>query len=208
MDSGLSILTGGGPIVWLLAAMSLASLMLIAAKALSLRGTLGKPANRAGALELWQRGDRGGALARLQGASAPPDRLLHRAMEGVLAGNSRAGITADLEWRGQDEIAAASRHIRLLELIAMISPLLGLLGTVLGMILAFQELALADGAANAASLAGGIWQALLTTAAGLLVAIPAAVAASLFSARVDAMAQSIETAIGQLLSMADDPAKG
>ena len=89
--------------------------------------------------------------------------------------------------------------IRVLELIAMISPLLGLLGTVTGMIQSFQELELAQGAANASVLAGGIWQALLTTAAGLLVAIPAAVGASLLSGRAEAGAQAIENAVGQLM---------
>ena len=54
----------------------------------------------------------------------------------------------------------------------MIAPLLGLLGTVLGMVQSFQDLSLAQGSANASVLAGGIWLALLTTAAGLVVAIP------------------------------------
>ena len=91
-----------------------------------------------------------------------------------------------------------TRHIRLLELIAMVSPLLGLLGTVLGMIQSFQELELAAGAANASLLAGGIWQALLTTAAGLVVAIPAAVGASLLAARAEAGAQQIEDVIARI----------
>ena len=91
----------------------------------------------------------------------------------------------------------------MLELIAMISPLLGLLGTVLGMIQSFQELALAEGAANASVLAGGIWQALLTTAAGLIVAIPAAIAATLLSARVDTVAQRIEATVGRLFAIED-----
>lgn len=93
-----------------------------------------------------------------------------------------------------------SRHIRLLELIAMVAPLLGLLGTVLGMISAFQSLAAAEGAANASLLAGGIWVALLTTAAGLMVAIPAAVAAGLLAERVDRAAQMIEAAVGQFFA--------
>jgi biopolymer transport protein ExbB len=96
-----------------------------------------------------------------------------------------------------------TRHIRLLELIAMISPLLGLLGTVTGMIQSFQELAAAEGAANASVLAGGIWQALLTTAAGLLVAIPAAVAAALLSGRAEGAAAMIEQSVGELLVAAD-----
>jgi biopolymer transport protein ExbB len=80
----------------------------------------------------------------------------------------------------------------------MVSPLLGLLGTVLGMIQSFQELEIAQGWANASVLAGGIWQALLTTAAGLIVAIPAAIAAQLLAARIESAGQLIESTVGQL----------
>ena len=61
---------------------------------------------------------------------------------------------------------------RILEVIASTAPLLGLLGTVLGMIEAFQELAIAGNEINASTLSAGIWKALLTTAAGLIVAVP------------------------------------
>jgi biopolymer transport protein ExbB len=64
-------------------------------------------------------------------------------------------------------------------------------------------LALAQGAANASLLAGGIWQALLTTAAGLLVAIPAAVAATLLSEKVDRAGSKMESAVGQLMTRYD-----
>lgn len=113
----------------------------------------------------------------------------------------------ELMRRGNEELARMNSQIRILELIAMISPLLGLLGTVLGMIQSFQELEMAEGAANASVLAGGIWQALLTTAAGLLVAIPAAVGASLLSGRAERGAQLIEGAIAQLMLIADQPSK-
>jgi biopolymer transport protein ExbB len=73
------------------------------------------------------------------------------------------------------------------------------------MIQSFQELEMAQGAANASVLAGGIWQALLTTAAGLLVAIPAAVAAGLFAARIDSAAQMTESAVGRLLLIETHP---
>ncbi len=66
---------------------------------------------------------------------------------------------------------------------------------------AFQELALAEGAANASILAGGIWQALLTTAAGLVVAIPSAVAASLLGTRVERVGTAMETTVGRLMAL-------
>ena len=67
--------------------------------------------------------------------------------------------------------------LRWLTLIAVISPLLGLFGTVLGMIVAFQDISAHQGPVHPALLAGGIWQAMLTTAAGLAIALPALVAA-------------------------------
>jgi biopolymer transport protein ExbB len=202
MEQALSLLSAGGPIVWLLMVLSVVSLALIITRCLQLRGVMSGEDARAAAIALWASGDRAAALARVP-ATSPADRVLRAAMEAVNAGGRRAGIEPDLEWRGNAEITHMSRHIRLLELIAMVSPLLGLLGTVLGMISAFQSLAAAEGAANASLLAGGIWTALLTTAAGLLVAIPAAIAASLLTERVDRAAQTIEAAVGQFFA-ADD----
>ena len=167
---------------------------------LQLRGVTAGGAARAEAIETWAQGDRHAALRSMGSRNSPADRITLAAMEGLNAGRPHTAVEAGLEWRGNEEVSAMNRHIRLLELIAMISPLLGLLGTVLGMIQSFQELALAEGAANASLLAGGIWQALLTTAAGLLVAIPAAVAASLLSDRVEQAASAIESSVGQLFA--------
>ena len=72
------------------------------------------------------------------------------------------------------------------------------------MIQAFQDLEMAEGSANAALLAGGIWQALLTTAAGLVVALPAAAGAALLSARAEAATVEVEGIIGRLLAIAAD----
>jgi biopolymer transport protein ExbB len=71
------------------------------------------------------------------------------------------------------ELTFLRRGLRPLELIATIAPLVGLLGTVLGMIGAFQALQVSGSGADPSVLAGGIWEALLTTAAGMAVAIPA-----------------------------------
>ena len=197
------MLQSGGPIVWLLIVLSVFSLMLICVKTLALRGVLGGELKRAAAFEQWSGGDKTAAMRAMDPAPTPADRITLAAMEGLAANKPRPVLTGDLEWRGNAEVATMNRHIRILELIAMISPLLGLLGTVLGMIQSFQELALAEGAANASLLAAGIWQALLTTAAGLLVAIPAAIAASLLTEKVERAAGLMETAIGQLFAIED-----
>ncbi|MBR9862213.1 MAG: MotA/TolQ/ExbB proton channel family protein [Rhodobacteraceae bacterium] len=78
------------------------------------------------------------------------------------------------------ELAALRSGLRPLELIVTIAPLIGLFGTVLGMIEAFQGLETSGSQADPSVLAGSIWEALPTTAAGLAVAFPAAVALSWF----------------------------
>ena len=83
------------------------------------------------------------------------------------------------------------RYLNTLGTIAAIAPLLGLLGTVMGMIRVFAEI-MAQGTGNASALAGGISEALITTAAGLCVAIPALVMHRYFSGRIDAIVVELE----------------
>ncbi|QIE43491.1 MotA/TolQ/ExbB proton channel family protein [Meridianimarinicoccus aquatilis] len=199
----LEVMVAGGPIVMILAVLSLVSLTVIAAKVLQLSGVLAGDTIREKALAHWSQGDKTAAMAELEPGKSAVDRLLHQAMTGLRSGLPRTLLDADLEWRGNAEIAILNKNIRFLELTAMVSPLMGLLGTVLGMIQSFQELALAEGAANASLLASGIWQALLTTAVGLVVAIPAAIAATLLAARVETVANRIEASIGRLYAIED-----
>ena len=84
-----------------------------------------------------------------------------------------------------EQSARLFRKIEYLSVIGNIAPMLGLLGTVIGMILAFREVADTQGAARAADLAEGIYLALVTTVEGLIVAIPALAAFAVFRNRVD-----------------------
>ncbi len=92
------------------------------------------------------------------------------------------------------------RYLTSLGIIASISPLLGLLGTVVGMIKVFTALML-EGAGNANVLAGGISQALITTAAGLSVAIPAIMFHRFFLRRVDELVVTMEQEAVKLVEM-------
>ncbi len=83
------------------------------------------------------------------------------------------------------------RYLNTLGTIAAVAPLLGLLGTVLGMIKVFAEI-MTQGTGNASALAGGISEALITTAAGLTVAIPALVMHRYFTGRIDAIVVELE----------------
>ncbi|MEM9032190.1 MAG: MotA/TolQ/ExbB proton channel family protein, partial [Pseudomonadota bacterium] len=141
MASVGDLVSGGGPIVVILLALSIVSVALIVLKVVQLLGVTGGNDRRDRAFDLWTGGDKHAALKTIEEGGGPIDRLVRQAMAGLQAGASRQVLDDDLEWRGNAEIAAMGRHIRTLELIAMVSPLLGLLGTVLGMIRAFQELA-------------------------------------------------------------------
>ena len=92
------------------------------------------------------------------------------------------------------------RYLTSLGIIASISPLLGLLGTVVGMIKVFTALML-EGAGNANVLAGGISQALITTAAGLSVAIPALIFHRFFLRRIDELVVTMEQEAGKLVEI-------
>jgi len=94
-------------------------------------------------------------------------------------------------------LARLLRKIDYLSVIGNIAPMLGLLGTVFGMIFAFQEVADTQGAARAAELASGIYQALVTTVGGLMVAIPSLAAFAVFRNRVDALIAETAHAAGQ-----------
>lgn len=194
----LSLLVAAGPILLVLAVLSVFSVALIVVKTVQLRGVTSGTQRRNAAIEAWHSG-RGDPQAELLSGPAPADRVTLRAMERLGSGLSRGDVEAEMTRMGNEEVQVMSRHIRALEVIAIVSPLLGLLGTVLGMIGSFQQLQLAGGSANASVLAGGIWQALLTTAAGLIVAIPATLAASLLSERIDRAAHLIEDGVARLL---------
>ncbi len=200
----LSALGTGGPIIMILVILSIISITLICAKWLQLNGVNNGDKQRIEALKYWTDGDKKKSVELLIDKDSPIDRLVKFAMQSLINGTNRAVINDELTWRGNAEVLKMNKYIRIIELIAMISPLLGLLGTVLGMIQSFQELEMAEGSANASVLAGGIWQALLTTAAGLVVAIPAAVGATLLSEKVERSSQLMEGEIGRLFSIEDN----
>ncbi|TVZ39476.1 biopolymer transport protein ExbB [Alteromonadaceae bacterium 2753L.S.0a.02] len=108
--------------------------------------------------------------------------------------NSRHGrdvMKDSIEEAASQVIHEMERYLGALGTIAAIAPLLGLLGTVIGMIKVFTALNL-EGAGNAAVLAGGISEALITTAAGLCVAIPAMIAHRFYVRRVDTLVVTME----------------
>ncbi len=102
---------------------------------------------------------------------------------------------------GSKIIRQLERNLRGLAIIGNIAPLLGLLGTVTGMIRVFMKIQELGGRVDAQVLAGGIWEALITTAAGLFVAIPTLVAYHYFEGRVDNIASSMKDVATELIEL-------
>ena len=106
----------------------------------------------------------------------------------------------ECEGEAKNSLYQASKGLRTIELISHIAPLLGLLGTVLGMIEAFQRLQESGNQADPSILAGGIWEALLTTAAGMAVAIVATVSLSFFDNIIDRLRNDLEDLATQIFT--------
>jgi biopolymer transport protein ExbB len=200
MPAGLfAFIDRGGPAMWAIAALSVVTLALILWKLwrLAAGGAWGGAATER-ALAAWAAGETGTAAA-LAGRRGYRARLAAAAMAARLDGRlSEAAAREETVRIARRLLAEARGGLRPLELVVTIAPLLGLLGTVLGMIAAFQALESSGARADPAVLAGGIWEALLTTAAGMAVAIPAAAALAWFDgvvARLEADMEDVATRI-------------
>jgi len=206
----LGLLQDGGPVLAILLVVSILAATLVVLKLLQL-GRLRVGARRFidAAFEDWRAGRVGGALARLDATPNPIAPVLAVAMRGL--GRADAVATERLREEVLREAAGQqqrlSRYLRGLDAIATLAPLLGLLGTVLGMIEAFRELEAAGGRADPALLAGGIWEALLTTAAGLAIAIPSAAAGHWLEGIAEQVRHDTEDAVTRLFTGSFSPSE-
>lgn len=141
------------------------------------------------------------AVELCQRTPMPLARLLLVALRQV--GASRNHIKTLVEEVSGREIAALERYLGLLGTIATITPLLGLLGTVLGMIRAFTVIA-TEGVGTPATLGGGISEALITTAAGLSVAVPVILLHKYLSSRVERLTLDLEEYSMQVVDLVGD----
>ena len=143
------------------------------------------------------------ALQECAGTSGPVARVLHAMI--LKHGSPRAELRDIGQEAGQLEVPRLERNIALLGTIAYATPLVGLLGTILGLLTAFQQISAHGGYATAAEIASGVYESLLTSAAALSVAIPAFVAHSYISARVNDVLHDIERAAIETLEILCGP---
>lgn len=179
-DTLTDMLALGGPVVALLALVSVLTLSLVFYKLWQYRAAgVGRHRHLARAIAAWDRRDRDAAAAALGDSQSYLVPVIALAMQAP----QDADLAARAEAEAETRFARLERGLGALDMVAQLAPLLGLFGTVLGMIEAFQSLQAGGASVDPSLLAGGIWVALLTTAVGLAVAIPTAMILSWLESR-------------------------
>lgn len=136
------------------------------------------------------------ALEACRNSDAPAARILFAGLERHNEGTER--VMKAIENQGLIELSKLEKGLVVLATLTNVAPLLGFLGTVVGMIIAFQSIELA-GEVEATLVAGGIKVALLTTAAGLVIAIPVSIAHNYFVSRIDALVLDMEESAQKMI---------
>ncbi len=198
-DQALDFLQTGGPVVWILLGFSVIALSILLIKLWQL--LVLQPERTSDidpALALYQQGNTADALARLK-SHRPVSALVYAAIK-LQSELKPELVQEELNRLAQKQLNQLRSFLRPLEIIATLSPLLGLLGTVLGMIVAFQQMEAAGSQVDPATLSGGIWQALLTTAVGLSVAIPVLIAHAWLERKNERIAAAMNDAVTRVFT--------
>lgn len=198
----LTLLVLGGPIVAILLVASIFGLALTLRKFQQFSKVSEPVLKRLYlAVEQWHSGEQKNALEIFNSSSL---EIAHD-LRFVLEQHSRVDsdyLYDEMLRRSSEFLRVYAKNLRILELIYTLAPVLGLLGTVLGMINAFQGLAASAGsAAESTALAGGIWEALLTTAVGLSIAICFAILHSLLESKLEVLTIQVNDVFSRALTL-------
>ncbi|MFT5112405.1 MAG: biopolymer transport protein ExbB [Parasphingorhabdus sp.] len=196
------IIALGGPVVVLLILMSMLATSIVLLKLwqfFQLQLGSGKMCRQA--LAEYRDGKFSQAMELLRGGRNPVACALQLAMRGRQRQLPEERLREEVFNYCSDQLALLRGWLRPLEVIAALAPLLGLFGTVLGMIEAFQQMETAGAGVNPAILSGGIWEALLTTAVGLGVAIPVVVCLNWLERRVERVSQEMDSIVSRVFTV-------
>lgn len=151
-------------------------------------------------VDRWLKGEGDAALELAVKRDTSLVRVLFATLSGLKAAPNDKGYVRELATQAAlDELAQMGRRMRALEAVVQAAPMLGLLGTVVGMIEAFGKLSQSSGAVDPSVLAGGIWTALITTAVGLAIAIFFYFIATWLEGRINREREAIERLISTVL---------
>jgi len=200
--SMMEILSKGGVVMLPIALLSLFSVYLFVERMLTLQRS------KQGAR--WDRvrnyvedGDVSGAIAYCESQDTPLSRTLMKGLERL--GRPIREIQDAVQAAGKYEAFELQKRTDHLATIAAVAPMLGFLGTVIGMIKAFQQIQNLQGNVNPSVLAGGIWEALVTTGFGLVVGIMAFFAYNFLLTRIARMINEMEAVATEFLDLLQEP---
>ena len=194
------LVTNGGPVIWLILAASAVAVVVFIQRVLHYhRAQINSMEFLNGVRNVLKRDNVVEALSICDATPGPVARLVKVAILNREKG--REGVREALEEAGLVEVPPLEDKLNLLATIAQITPLMGLLGTVLGFIKIFDTLQKSQTLANLQDVSGGVWEALICTAAGLAVAIPCYAAYNYLVSRVNAIVLDMEKAATEIVNI-------
>ena len=189
----------GGPVLWVLLAVSVVALAIVMVKVWQFARVRPESCPDVdAALSLW-RGARWGEARDSLDNEHPVSAVVALTMEELSIGTDDEMVRQEVDRLATVHLNRLRALLPALDGIGTLSPLLGLLGTVLGMIVAFQQMEVAGAQVDPSTLSSGIWQALLTTAVGLGIAIPAIAVHNWMERKVERVAMRMNDAVTQVL---------
>lgn len=202
--SVLDVLILGGWVMVPLLLLSLLTIYLFIERLITIRQAASNPQTITDRVRDFVRnGDVDGAVAYCERKDVPITRILKQGLERL--GRPISEIQDAVQAAGKHETFELEKRTNLLASIAGIAPMLGFFGTVLGMIRAFQEIQNLQGNVNPSVLAGGIWEALVTTATGLLVGILALFAYNFLIGRIRRLTNDMERSATDFIDLLQEP---
>jgi biopolymer transport protein ExbB len=193
-----SLFAKGGPMMWVLLAMGLVGMLLFIERVLYLhRGQIRSTAFVSGIKNILAKRRLLEALTVCEETPGPVAAVVKSAL--LHADDDEQTMRLSVQEAALTEIPVLERRLGSLAAITQVAPLVGLLGTLLGMIGSFHAFMQGGNYATASALAGGMWQALISTAGGLVVAIPGHLAHHFLNGRVRAIVRDIEWAGNEIM---------
>ena len=202
----LDIFLKGGFIMWPILLSSIIGLAVSIDRFIMLRkAKINVPAFMVRIRGFIKKKDISGAISYCMQEKSPVANIVRKGLKKYKYGHDR--VKDSIENAGSQEISKLEKGLSVLASVAGIAPLLGFLGTVTGMIQAFMTIQDLAGAANPSDLAGGIWEALITTAFGLIIGIPAFALYNYFLSSVKKLVGEMETVANDVIDVIQDGGK-
>lgn len=193
----------GGILMWFILACSVIAVAVIVDRYIVIRkAKINVPAFIVRMRGFIKKSDISGAISYCMQEKSPVANIIRKGLKKYRLGHER--VKEAIENAGRQEISKLEKGLTILATVAGVAPLLGFLGTVTGMISAFMTIEDLAGAANPSDLAGGIWEALTTTAFGLIVGIPAFAFYNYFLNAVKRLVSDMETVANDVVDAIQD----